>query len=172
MGVRFLKGLVNTGLLNIEQYYSFLSSIHTITGQMKNDMEKLRNREITRDEFLRLYGHLRPGTYDIMSLRYDEDFEGYFPGEKTGNPTEIKNNGDEFTLTTAEMDNISEILRQSGFYQDAPGFEPARLLFRFISDSIREREHLKFNLSKTISGILSLIVKSRNLTFQGKNCLI
>ena len=33
----------------------------------------LTNNKISKSEFLRIYGHLRPGTYDITINRYDKD---------------------------------------------------------------------------------------------------
>ena len=50
----------------------FLSSIKTITSEMKEDIHK--DKKI----FIKKFGHLRPGTYEITSLNYKENFNKYF----------------------------------------------------------------------------------------------
>ena len=40
---------------------------------MKKDLLKLK-----KSQFLKKYGHLRPGTYEISSLNYREGFKKYF----------------------------------------------------------------------------------------------
>ena len=39
-------------------------------------------RKLDKKNFLKKYGHLRPGTYDILSPRYDEAPDLYFDWEK------------------------------------------------------------------------------------------
>ena len=40
---------------------------------MKEDLRKL-----SKKDFLKIYGHLRPGTYEITSLNYKDGFKDYF----------------------------------------------------------------------------------------------
>ena len=47
--------------------------ITTINTTMTQDFNNL-----TKSSFLKKYGHLRPGTYDISSYRYDEKPNLYF----------------------------------------------------------------------------------------------
>ena len=49
----------------------------TVSSAMNRDRE-----ELSMVSFLKKYGHLRPGTYDITSLRYDEAPELYFSSTK------------------------------------------------------------------------------------------
>jgi hypothetical protein len=56
---------------------SFLASLRTVSGEMQDDAHKVTEGELTWDELVARYGHLRPGTYDITSASYDsapEDF--------------------------------------------------------------------------------------------------
>ena len=46
-----------------ENYNEFLNSLNTVSKQVSKDLTNL-----TKREFLDIYGHLRPGTYDILSL--------------------------------------------------------------------------------------------------------
>ena len=50
-----------------------MESISTVSSQMIFDQKTMR-----QSTFLKKYGHLRPGTYDILSKRYDDDPELYF----------------------------------------------------------------------------------------------
>ena len=49
-----------------KDYESFMASLSTVSGQLSRDKIKLDKKIFSR------YGHLRPGTYDILSPRYDD----------------------------------------------------------------------------------------------------
>ena len=66
IAVQLLKSMVNVGVLSESDYQCFMSSLDTISSQMPLDLSNL-----DRQVFLEKYGHLRPGTYDILSPRYD-----------------------------------------------------------------------------------------------------
>ena len=72
IAVQFLQSLVNKDILSTEDYDFFMSSLNTVNMTMKNDIK------LGKIEFLKKYGHLRPGTYDIRVPRYDECPELYF----------------------------------------------------------------------------------------------
>ena len=55
-----------------------MESLHTIGKELGRDLVLLQRSEMTKKAFLSRYGHLRPGTYDICTPRYDEDFDLYF----------------------------------------------------------------------------------------------
>ena len=54
-----------------------MQSLNTVSKQLNHDLVRVRERRLSEAEFLDKYGHLRPGTYDIESLRYDENFENW-----------------------------------------------------------------------------------------------
>ena len=62
-----LFSLYNKKILNFNEIENFQTSLKTVTSEMINDLKKLDKKN-----FLLKYGHLRPGTYDIMSKRYDQ----------------------------------------------------------------------------------------------------
>ena len=68
-----LKSFVNQNIISTYDYNSFLSNVNTVSGSLVEDFNIL-----TKKEFLKKYGHLRPGTYDIMSKSYKEGFNEYF----------------------------------------------------------------------------------------------
>ncbi|MDL0080515.1 PEP-utilizing enzyme [Helicobacter zhangjianzhongii] len=81
IAMQILRSLVEIGFLSTQEKEEFLSSLHTISKQLSDDIAHLQEDSI--DEFLAVYGHLRAGSYDILSARYDEGFDYYF-GSKCG----------------------------------------------------------------------------------------
>ena len=73
-----MRSILELGIININQYNDFLKSLKTVTSEMEEDLYSYSLNRTLKNEFLEKYGHLRPGTYDILSLRYDENFENYF----------------------------------------------------------------------------------------------
>ena len=64
-----LKSFVNQNIISTYDYNSFLSNVNTVSGSLVEDFNIL-----SKKEFLIKYGHLRPGTYDILSKSYKEGF--------------------------------------------------------------------------------------------------
>jgi phosphohistidine swiveling domain-containing protein len=104
-----------------------------------------------REDFLALYGHLRPGTYDICAPSYAEDPERYFGQDATPDlpsaPTEV------FSLSDAQRDAIALLMAQDHIVGT-----PDELI-EFIQSSIRDREWGKFEYSKQVSHVLNLVNK-------------
>ena len=88
--MQILKSFVDAKIFTNEQYDKFLKSINTISKQLSKDLNSLN-----RKEFLKIYGHLRPGTYDILSPRYDENYEMYFSSKNNFN--HVENNSFRFS---------------------------------------------------------------------------
>ena len=65
--------LARDGLLTEEERGRYMNGLSTIGKNMSRDF-----RDLSPDAFLKKYGHLRPGTYDICSPRYDQDGGRYF----------------------------------------------------------------------------------------------
>lgn len=68
-----------------------MASLDTVTKRLSLDVEQFNSGKITQEEFLKTYGHLRPGTYDVLSARYDEAFDLYFNYNKKSNNTDNNN---------------------------------------------------------------------------------
>ena len=73
IAVQILRSLVDVGIFTKDDHAQFMSNVSTVSKRMGQD----RNR-MERLDFLSCYGHLRPGTYEITSPRYDEEPERYF----------------------------------------------------------------------------------------------
>ena len=81
--------LVSTGCLDNNDYENFVLSLDTVSSKLASDLKSL-----DKSEFLNIYGHLRPGTYDILSSRYDECPDFYFDwtAQKLSNEDLIQKN--------------------------------------------------------------------------------
>ena len=106
IAMQFLNSFVEEEIISNKDYSDFLNSLNTVSKQLSNDLLKLPKKE-----FLNIYGHLRPGTYDIMSSRYDEAYEMYFK-----RITKAKKNGSkaQFEFTTKQKLKISKLIKSSG----------------------------------------------------------
>ena len=102
---------------------------------------------LDQSTFLARYGHLRPGTYDILSSRYDEAPDMYFdwevkpPAHKPATP---------FPLTLQQMREIAQLLEAHHLNPDVVG------LFDFLQAGIELREFSKFHFTRNLSDALSL----------------
>ena len=80
IATQFLRKFVEYGISSQASVDMFLSTIDSITSEMIMD-----KKNISKTDFMTKYGHLRPGTYDINAVRYDEDPEMYFSFKKEDN---------------------------------------------------------------------------------------
>jgi glutamine kinase len=145
IGTSFLRSLVHLKVLDEKDQEHLKGSIHTITSEIVDDIIHLTSKNLDLKVFMKKYGHLRPGSYDINSFRYDEnpDFylhsSGDFPESKK--PTT-------FILTQEQRQKITALLHQHGFTSSCDQ------LISFIKDSIRGRENAKFGFTKGLSLVL------------------
>lgn len=144
IAVQMLKSLVQTGVFSQDDYDAFLGGLTTVSGDLARDKEKL-----TKAEFLAKYGHLRPGTYDILSERYDENPDLYF--QWSGKQAKESRDKPAFALTLPQMRQVEALLKQHQLEPDPVAF------FGFLEKAIQLREWSKFQFTKNLSDILTLI---------------
>ena len=145
VAVQILKSLVAVGVFSQADYDAFLGSVSTVSGQLARDRSML-----DKATFLARYGHLRPGTYDILSPRYDEAPELYFDwSQSSPAPEPVK----PFALTLPQMREIAKLLEAHGLQPDPVG------LFDFLQTGIELRELAKFHFTRNLSDALALIAE-------------
>lgn len=145
VAVQMLQSLVQMGVFSKNEYHLFLESICTINKKMSRDRARS-----TKNDFLQKYGHLRPGTYDVLSPRYDEAPDLYFNWKEKP----INAVGDEtFSPSNQQLKQIDNLIEQHGLATDATS------LIEFIQSGIEMRELGKFEFSKNLSDCLSLITQ-------------
>lgn len=145
IAVQILRSLVSQGVLSETDRAAFMNGLDTISTAMGHDLASL-----DREAFLRKYGHLRPGTYDILSPRYDEAPDRYF--DWSAARTAPTTGGHKpFALSLEQMRTIGKLLDEHGLEHDVVG------LFGFLEAGIKGREYAKFVFTRSLSDALSLI---------------
>jgi glutamine kinase len=143
IAVQLLRSFVAVGVLSAEEYATFMGSLDTVGSRIGDDFAQL-----PKAEFLARYGHLRPGTYDILSPRYDEAPELYFDwsGARSAAPARPR-----FALSIEQLRRIERLLKEHQLEID-----PLSLM-EFIKAGIEGREYAKFVFTRSLSDALSLI---------------
>lgn len=141
-----LKSLARMGLIT-QNYIDHLSQrAETVGSQLvKNYFD------LDRHEFMRIYGHIRPGTFDITVPRYDADPVRYFSSlseEKI--PTE-SDSGKNKNLGDNKKREIDSLFESIGYKFDWDRFE------QFAIDAINARENVKFHYTKLVSDALEIV---------------
>lgn len=143
IAVQLLKSLVHVNVITASEYEIFMSSLDTVSSRMTADLA-----ELSPQGFLSKYGHLRPGTYDILSRRYDEAPELYFDWTtKTGLDSKKH---EPFVLSLEQLKKIDTLLKEHQLEHDILG------LFEFIKSAIEGREYAKFVFTKSLSDAMEL----------------
>ena len=153
IAVQMLKSLVVTGILRHDDYDRFMVTLNTVSSKLAEDL-----RSLDQPGFLARYGHLRPGTYDVTSPRYDEQPDRYFDWTGTGaaqeeaaTPGREDRRGADpvgFALSMAQMNRLDELLAEHGIEHGALS------LFNFIKGAIEGREFAKFVFTRSLSDAL------------------
>ena len=143
IAVQMLQSLVEVGVLTAEERTAFMASVDAIGSRIGRDFAQL-----TRADFLARYGHLRPGTYDILSPRYDEAPDLYFDWS---GPRPAAASAPRFALSIEQLRQIEQLLKEHGLDIDVLS------LIEFIRAGIEGREYAKFVFTRSLSDALSLI---------------
>lgn len=145
VAVQILKSLVAVGVFSESDYDAFIGGVSTVTGQLARDRATL-----DKATFLARYGHLRPGTYDILSPRYDEEPELYFDwNQRPPVPDPVK----PFSVTLPQMRDVVKLLEAHGLQPDPVG------LFDFLQAGIELRELAKFHFTRNLSDAIALMAE-------------
>jgi hypothetical protein len=142
-----LRSAVRKGAIDDHRIGNFKLSIRTVAGELTDDFGRVVKGELSRAAFLSKYGHLRPGTYDIMIPCY-ADREDIFdqPAILSGVKTAVA-----FKLTNAESSGLQKLLNDAKL-----NVSPEELL-SYASASISAREYIKFVFTRHVSAILELL---------------
>ncbi|MGP0094476.1 MAG: adenylyl-sulfate kinase [Xanthobacteraceae bacterium] len=143
IATQLLQSLVATGVIDASEYAAFMANLDTVTSQMGRDFGG-----VTKEEFLTRYGHLRPGTYDILSPRYDEAADLYFDWSA---PCPREAAAPRFALSVSQLRRMESLLREHGIEHDVLSF------INFIKEGIEGREYAKFVFTRSLSDALSLV---------------
>ena len=143
IAVQLLQSFVEVGVLNAEESATFMASVDTVGSRIGQDFAQL-----PKADFLARYGHLRPGTYDILSPRYDEAPDLYFDWSSAP-PTASA--PPRFALSIEQLRRIEQLLKEHELDIDVLS------LIEFVKAGIEGREYAKFVFTRSLSDALSLI---------------
>lgn len=148
IGKIILKSMISKNIIEKGFYDNFMGSIKTVATEFEEDFVKMAENTISKEEFIKKYYHLRPGTYDITSKRYDSNLELLNDMEivRFKKPLLKK-----FNLEKEIKDKIDVILNEEKLKFSADE------LFIFIRESIESREFSKFEFTKNLSDVIELI---------------
>jgi glutamine kinase len=143
IAVQLLQSFVQVGVLSAEEKATFMASVDTVGSRIGQDFA-----ELPKTDFLARYGHLRPGTYDILSPRYDEAPDLYFDWS-AARPT--GSSQARFALSIEQLRRIEQLLKEHELDIDVLSF------IEFIKAGIEGREYSKFVFTRSLSEALSLV---------------
>jgi glutamine kinase len=143
-----LLSLYHLGIITKDEVNQFQSTLQTVASDLVDDMHSLQLGELTSTEFMLRYGHLRPGTYDIMSHRYDQMVD---ISNGTAHPQQ-KDKIETFQFSQKQQQQVNVLLAKSGF-----GDFQADDLLNYMREAIIGREYGKFIFTRSVSDMLELI---------------
>ncbi|MFH8293297.1 PEP/pyruvate-binding domain-containing protein [Streptomyces sp. NPDC018059] len=139
---RLVRSLVERGAVSAHEADALLGSADTVSNQLRRDFATG-----DRETFLRRYGHLRPGTYDILSPRYDESDGQYFDWSSPAST--VPDEPAEFHLDAGRARKVGQLLAEHGMPASAGDF------LDFVRGSVAGREYAKLQYSRVVSEILT-----------------
>jgi len=145
-----LRSAVKRGALTTDRVAEFKRTIVTVMGVMFREFRKVCCGTMQKAAFLKKYGHLRPGTYDILSLRYDQRDDLF----AVSSLPDYNEGSERFTLTIDEHENLRDLLEEVGLRDVSPNY-----LLDYCETAIMGREHAKFVFSNNVSDSLEVIAK-------------
>lgn len=154
VAVTLLRSAVATGVLSQGEMDCFLNSIRTVSHAYTRDAQACSHGDLPWSEFVELYGHLRPGTYDITSPSYRQNPERYLrPAvEQVLNAThtyeQYHNNAVDWESARVRF---TEALNASGVPGTVDEIE------MFLRQAIEGREYAKFAFTRNLSAALDTL---------------
>ncbi len=141
VAMQLLNSLVEINFISKEEKNDFLNSLNTVNKNLSKQTNNLNS--CTKNQFLIEFGHLRAGTYNILSPRYDENFELYFEINQKDNNVYLEDKA--FILPEEKIKALNTLLKEHGLEISACKF------FDFLKQSIEGRELLKFEFTRLLS---------------------
>lgn len=151
MAESMLRAAVARGAWTAGRMNEFKHSFSTVTGELGADFARVLKNQLSTQSFMARYGHLRPGTFDICSLRYDqrEDMfrDSLLPKESDHHESH------EFRLTEQEECDFAGLLKECRL--------PISVgeLLKYAQTAICGREYAKFVFSRHLSDAIECIAE-------------
>ncbi len=143
-----LRSACRRGALTQERVHEWKLSVHTVSTELTHDYAAVSSGKLEKETFLKRYGHLRPGTYDITSLRYDERAD-LFNTSYQHKPH--SQNISQFFWEPSELAALQLLIDQEQWPLSAQG------LLAYAEQAIAGREYAKFVFTRDLSDALAML---------------
>jgi len=139
---------VARGALKPERIDDLKRSLDSVTARFTREFTETLAGRLDRRCFLERYGHLRPGTYDVLSLRYDQRQDLFdveqIPAAAADAPP--------FQLTAQEESALARLFAEIGLTHVLP-----TVFVDYARLAMSQREQAKFVFTRHLSEALELI---------------
>lgn len=152
MAEALLRSAIERKKWSMERLEAFKRSLVTPAGLMASDFADVVEGKMPAPTFFKRYGHLRPGTFDILSPRYDQREDLFRDTLNSGDP-KPKFEEKTFALTSDERVAFEELLREIRL-----PLSPEQL-FVYAAQAIVGREHAKFVFTRPLSDAIENIAE-------------
>lgn len=152
----FLNSLIDREIINRDEYDLLMTALPTVASEATDMLNKATVGEVKFEDFLEDFGHLRPGTYDIMIPSYREDPVKYFgeikKGSRNHNQQKDSMQKEDFqSILLPKKLEIEKLIKEIDFNFDY------EVLIHFLEKSIPAREQFKLEFTKNIDLCFSLL---------------
>lgn len=149
-----MRSAVNKGALSRCRLQAWKQSIKTVSYAFTQNYDAVLSGTQAKAEFLAQYGHLRPGTYDITSLRYDERVD-LFKTQTHYRPL-TRNTEVDFIWDAAELAALQTLIAAESWSISASQ------LIAYAERAIASREYAKLVFTRDLSNTLALLTSWGN----------
>lgn len=142
IAVELLNSMITEGIIKKNEKDLFFQNLKSITSDI------IKDKRLSKKEFCKKYGHLRPSTYDISSKNYKENYNSLFKGSRK-KFKKIK--VEKFILSKKSKIKILKFIKTLDSKISLYKF------MDFLSKGIQFREFSKFIFTKSIDHIFNEI---------------
>jgi hypothetical protein len=143
-----LRSAVERGAWTGGRMIAFRRSLMTVARELARDLNGVAAGRTSRVAFLRRYGHLRPSSFDVSSLRYDQRAELF--RDVRARDAEV-HEPKPFVLAARERRAFAMLAAEAGLT-----VSPDTLL-RYAATAIVGRERVKLELTRLLSDALECL---------------
>ncbi len=162
VAVSLLRGAQAQGVLSAEAVADFHAGVRTVSHDLSADAAAVAVGELDWDELVARWGHLRPGTYEVTSPRYDADPERFLrPLVDVATSDRATSDGAPGSdgaagAWLAERAAFAAALDRLGLDPAGVGGDP-EAIERTLRSAIEGREWAKLAFTRNLSDALELI---------------
>ena len=143
-----LNKLLEFDVVSQKEKFQILSNLNSVSSTMNQHAYEVKQGKKSLNDFLKVYGHVRPGNYDIHSKSFNENIELVKDIIDSSNFVEFENKIEEKTYN-----RIQKFFEVANIQNDAQSW------LSLFKKSVELRENSKFYYSKSLDLILNQIAK-------------